>query len=90
MVAQCNNLHGEVSELHDAWRAGNFRALCDKADGMEALGLTPLTCAEEELADLILRVCDFSRRIGVDIARAVRVKHAYNKSRPHKHGGKKS
>ena len=41
-----------------------------------------------ELADVIIRVLDFSGEHNVDIARAVREKMHYNRTRPHKHGGK--
>ena len=30
----CNNLHDEVSELHEAWRNNQLRAPCDKAAEM--------------------------------------------------------
>lgn len=86
LAHMCCNKHGEVSELYDAWRSGKLRAPCDKADKMVALGLPALTCVEEELADLIIRVLDESRRLGVDIAKAVAVKHLFNLTRPHKHG----
>jgi NTP pyrophosphatase (non-canonical NTP hydrolase) len=85
-----NNLHNEVSELHEAWRARKLDHYCDKKDGMAALGLVPLTCLEEELADIIIRTLDNAKTLGVDIERAVEVKHFYNKSRSYKHGGKKN
>lgn len=81
----CNNLHDEVSELHEAWRKGKL-----KAPGMEAVGLPVLTCLAEELADILIRVLDDAKHLGVDIEAAVRIKHDYNKTRPHRHGNKKS
>ncbi len=86
LANQCNNLHAEVSELWDAYRAGNFDKPCDKAGKMVALGLIPLTCAEEEYADIIIRALDQCRRLHVDIAKAIAIKHQYNKTRPHMHG----
>ena len=88
--AACNNLHDEVSELHEAWRNNHLRELCDKEDKMRALGIEPLTCLEEELADIVIRALDNSRRLGVDIQSAIERKHAYNASRKYRHGGKKS
>jgi hypothetical protein len=86
MANQCNNLHGEVSELWDAWRAGKEFHPCDKAEKMTALNLYPLNCTEEELADVIIRALDLSARLGIDIDRAVLAKHEYNKTRPILHG----
>lgn len=80
----CANLHGEVSEAWEAYRAGKLNAPCDKAERMAE----PLTCLEEELADVIIRALDTAAALGVDIDRAVRVKLAYNETRPHRHGGK--
>ena len=85
----CNNLHNEVSELHEAWRNGALDDLCDKADGMRAIGLRPLTCREEELADIVIRVLDNMQRFGLDPAEVLQITHQYNCSRPYRHGGKK-
>ena len=42
-----------------------------------------------ELADCIIRILDYCGRAGIDIEEAINKKHEYNKSRPHRHGGKK-
>lgn len=86
----CNNLHDEVSELHEAWRNNRLRAPCDKAAEMSAAGVAPLTCLEEELADIIIRALDTARKLGVDIHSAVVRKHLYNRTRSLRHGGKRS
>lgn len=77
------NLHGEVSELWEASRKGELNAPCDKAMDMLELGLT---CEEEELADIIIRVLDTAGARGISIGRAVLLKMAYNATRPHMHG----
>lgn len=41
-----------------------------------------------ELADVVIRVCDLAQRLGIDLDKAVEDKHAYNLTRPYKHGGK--
>ncbi len=43
-----------------------------------------------ELADIVIRACDSAGALGIDIERAVREKLAYNRSRPHRHGGKRA
>jgi NTP pyrophosphatase (non-canonical NTP hydrolase) len=86
----CNNLHDEVSELHEAWRNNNLRGLCDKAARMGQAGIIPLTCLEEEFADIVIRVMDNAKRLDVDLASAISRKHEFNATRPHRHGGKRS
>lgn len=41
-----------------------------------------------ELADVIIRVLDFADEYDLPIVEAVLNKHAYNQSRPYRHGGK--
>ena len=74
------NLHGETSELWEAARKGTLDKPCDKTPG--------LTCAEEEVADIIIRALDLANFLGVDPARAIALKAEYNESRPYRHGGK--
>ena len=84
------NLHGEVSELWEAARKGDLHKPCDK-DAYVILDYNAsrkLTCAEEELADIVIRACDTAATLGIDIGAAVKAKHEYNKTRAHKHGGK--
>jgi len=82
------NLHGEVSELWEAYRAQKLDAPCDKATKMAEHGIPVLTCQEEELADIIIRALDTARDRGIDIGRAVLAKDAYNQTRAYRNGGK--
>ena len=82
------NFHGEASELWEAARRGDLFKPCDKAAKMRALGLRALGCAEEELADMLIRTLDIADVLGLDIEDAVRIKHAFNKTRPFMHGKK--
>ena len=84
------NQHGEASEFWEAFRSGKLNAPCDKSPKMEAMGLPSITCAEEEIADEIIRALDKAEAHGVDVAKAVATKMTYNASRPHLHGGKKA
>jgi len=74
------NLHGEVTELWDAYRDHKLHSPCDKMD--------TLTCAQEELADIIIRALDTAQRLQINIGFAVAAKHNYNVGRPHRHGNK--
>lgn len=82
IAVACANLHGEVSELWEAYRRGLLDKPCDKKTAQT------LTCLEEELADIIIRALDTAEENGVDIGRAVMVKSAYNETRAHMNGGK--
>jgi len=88
MAVSTANLHSEVSELWESHRNGTLNHFCDKSEKMKELGLEPLTCMEEEVADIVIRALDTARENGMDVGRAVRIKDAYNKSRPHMNGGK--
>jgi len=80
--AFCMNLVGEISELWEAFREGRLDVQCDKK--------CELTCAEEELADVVIRSMDTAVQLGVDLGRAVALKAAYNRTRPYKHGNKRA
>lgn len=80
------NLHGEVSELWEAARKNALFDSCDKHQSMMELFQDSLTCEEEELADIIIRVLDTAGARGINIGRSVLLKMAYNATRPHMHG----
>ena len=76
------NLHGEVSEIWEAFRANRLDQPCGKP--------VDLNCLEEELADVIIRALDAASKLSIDIGRAVRLKSSFNATRPPRHGGKKA
>lgn len=80
MASFCANLHGEVSELWESTRKGTLEKPCDKP--------ISLTCAEEELADLVIRVMDTAVSLHIDLGRAIALKADYNRTRPFMHGKK--
>ena len=82
MAAWVANLHGEVSELWEAYRADTLRETCEKDARIDN--------AEEELADIIIRTLDIAGQMGINIERAMRIKCEYNMGRPYLHGGKKA
>lgn len=78
-------LHSECSELLEAYRKDPSEP-CGKYwfDGTP-IGLTK---AQEECADILIRLLDFCQEFGIDLSGAALVKMRYNCTRPHRHGGK--
>jgi hypothetical protein len=56
-------------------------------DGVTALGKPEGAAAE--FADAIIRIMDYCQHEEIPLAEALIRKHAYNVTRPHKHGGKR-
>lgn len=87
-------LHSEVSEMLEAWRE---HGLADVTDSIrpgphpgELIGTAQAKPegVGSEVADLFIRLLDFCQRYGVNLAAEYQRKMAYNKTRPHRHGGK--
>ena len=70
------DIHGEVSEILDALKHGDPAS--DK--------IPAFNCAEEEAADVILRVMDLAEGMGWRVAEALVAKMAYNETRERLHG----
>jgi len=76
-------IHSELSEALEEWRDGYDLTAIRIEDGKpEGFPV--------ELADALIRVADLCGRYRIDLDRAVRVKLAYNRTRPHRHGEKKA
>lgn len=79
-------MHTELSEACEELRtghaAGEIYYVTDKQGNQKPEGV-PV-----ELADLIIRVCESSHKRGIPLQRAIVEKQAYNRTRPHRHGGK--
>ncbi len=88
-------IHSEVSEAVEDARLQKPEALkftIYQASPMRSLkpfeGAKP--CGfPSELADIVIRVGDTAKALGIDLERAVQEKMAYNKTRKFKHGGKR-
>lgn len=70
-------MHSELSEALEAIR-NNPTATSEHIPEHSAVA--------EEFADAIIRILDYCEEKGVDVVGALRAKHEYNKTRPHKHG----
>jgi NTP pyrophosphatase (non-canonical NTP hydrolase) len=71
--------HSELSEALEGLRMGNPAS--EK--------IPEYSSAEEELADVVIRIMDMCGARGWDLGGAIMAKIRYNAGRPHKHGGKK-
>ncbi len=72
-------IHSELSEALEAIRI----------DDPVSSKIPPFSSVEEEFADVVLRIMDFGRNRGLNVAEALLAKLDYNRERPYKHGGKK-
>lgn len=83
-------LHSEVSEALEAYR--DHRLADATADEPIGHGGTPILAKPEgvgsELADVLIRLVDMADVFGIDLEREVTRKIAYNRTRPHQHGGR--
>lgn len=79
------NIHSEVSELWDAFCHQRMHEPCEKSNLMK----NKLTCAEEELADILIYALGGARLLNIDIDRAIDIKSSYNANRPILHEGKR-
>ena len=82
------NQTGELGELWEAARRDELYHWCDKSQAMLQYGLPWLTSLEEEVADLLIRILGFCIRMNINPSYILNVKHAYNKTRKPRHGGK--
>ncbi len=77
-------IHSEASEALEEVRSGKSLTEVYYNEGSkkpEGFGV--------EIADVVIRIMDLCKYTGVDLEKMIELKHAYNKTRPHKHGNKK-
>ena len=76
-------IHSEVSEALEEWRNNEGLAVIRVEDGKpEGFPV--------ELADTLIRICDLAESAGIDLNAALKIKMAYNSTRPWRHGGKRA
>ena len=79
----CALLHTEISEAYEDYRNG--RRLDEVYyEGEKPCGI-PI-----EFADLMIRIADNAAAFGINLDVVVSAKMEYNKTRPYRHGGKKT
>jgi NTP pyrophosphatase (non-canonical NTP hydrolase) len=75
-------IHSEASEALEDHRNGHgFREIYYEGD--KPCGIPT------ELADVVIRIFDLCGHLDIDLEDAIRIKMAYNATRPQRHGGKK-
>ena len=60
--------------------------VCEASEAVEALRKGDKSNFEEEIADIAIRVADFSGNYGIDLDTEIRKKMDKNKTRAYKHG----
>lgn len=71
-------IHSELSEALESYRQHGITE--------EDHHCAPFNNVEIELADAIIRIFDLAGKLNLKLGPALMAKHAYNKSRPYKHG----
>lgn len=78
----CSLLHSEISEAFEEHRNNREpREIYFNGDKPEGIPI--------ELADLAIRLFDTVEKLGIDIEKAIALKHEFNKTRTYRHGGKR-
>lgn len=93
----------ELAEATEIARSSDFDALAIWPTGMEGTLYTEVEHGDRRLGgplkpegfgietvDVIIRMLDLNRALGIDTQRCYELKTAYNESRPHRHGGKRA
>jgi NTP pyrophosphatase (non-canonical NTP hydrolase) len=81
--AECIALaHSELSEALEEYRNGEFFWQIKTEGQGKPVGIAV------ELADLLIRIFDTCKAFNIPLEDALKIKMEYNKTRPHRHGGK--
>jgi len=81
----CMMVITELAEIVEYDRTDSFKEPCDKKFGKVPIGISKI---EEEVADAMMRLMSFAEKHGLNLGRAIQLKHLFNTMRPRKHGKK--
>ena len=73
-------VHAELSEAVEEYRDGKLDTRIGAGGKPEGFWI--------EMADAVIRILDMAGAFGIDLEHLIEMKHQYNKTRPHRHGGK--
>ena len=80
-------IHSEVSEALECYREGQM-TLGEEGSGILGQPHKPVGFPSE-LADIVIRCFDLAGAMNIDLEAVIEQKHEFNKTRPHRHGGKR-
>lgn len=75
-------IHSEASEALEEYRDGKKFSLLEFDGRGKPVGIAV------EFADILIRIFDTCQNLGIPLAEALEAKIEYNRTRPHRHGGK--
>lgn len=75
-------IHSEVSEALEDYRVRKMETTLDEKS--KPVGLPT------EVADIVIRCMDLAAALGIDLQEEIAKKHAFNQTRPFRHGGKRA
>ena len=84
-------MHSELSEALEEWRKHGMDSqamIYPYTVFSEPAGAVKPEGVAVELADVLIRIGDWCGKHNIPLEEALRAKMAYNKTRPHRHGGK--
>jgi NTP pyrophosphatase (non-canonical NTP hydrolase) len=84
-------MHSELSEALEELRNGHDpdEIYFNEIQGRHGIVTHKPEGVPIELADVIIRICDYAGRHGIDLDKAIEMKMNYNATRPARHGGKR-
>jgi len=94
---EINKISKEIHELSQSkgwWESDNIPEKllmihAEVSEAVEAYRIDDEDNFNEELADIAIRVFDLASALEIDLEKEILDKHNFNKTRTHRHGGKK-
>lgn len=96
-VVEVNANNGWDVATHETWYGEDIHRIPSKlalihaevSEALEAYRNNDRPMFDEEMADILIRLLDLSHGLGIDIGQETLLKLEKNRTRGHRHGGKK-